>query len=49
MLDPSAKLIAVTGYGQTSDRARTRDAGFDHHLVKPVELTHLIELLERGA
>src|SRR5207237_1270967 len=30
-------LIAVTGYGQDGDRARTREAGFDHHLVKPVD------------
>jgi CheY-like chemotaxis protein len=31
-------LIAVTGYGQASDRERTRDAGFHHHLVKPVHI-----------
>jgi CheY-like chemotaxis protein len=30
-------LIALTGYGQDSDRARTQAAGFDHHLVKPVD------------
>ena len=34
-------LIAVTGYGQTNDRARSRAAGFDAHLVKPVDLRHL--------
>jgi CheY-like chemotaxis protein len=38
-------LIAVTGYGQDSDRARAREAGFNHHLVKPVELAKLDELL----
>lgn len=32
----NALLIAVTGYGQAADRQRSRDAGFDHHLVKPV-------------
>jgi CheY-like chemotaxis protein len=32
------KLVAVTGYGQASDRRRTREAGFHHHLVKPVDL-----------
>jgi CheY-like chemotaxis protein len=34
----SLQLVAVTGYGQASDRERTRVAGFDHHLVKPVDL-----------
>jgi CheY-like chemotaxis protein/anti-sigma regulatory factor (Ser/Thr protein kinase) len=32
------RLIAVTGYGQDSDRKRSRDAGFYDHLVKPVDL-----------
>ncbi len=32
------RLIALTGYGQESDRKKTRDAGFQHHLVKPVDL-----------
>jgi CheY-like chemotaxis protein len=32
------RLVAVTGYGQESDRQRTRAAGFDHHLVKPVDI-----------
>jgi CheY-like chemotaxis protein len=32
------RLIALTGYGRESDRERTREAGFLHHLVKPVEL-----------
>jgi CheY-like chemotaxis protein len=31
-------LIALTGYGQESDRRRTREAGFHHHLVKPVDI-----------
>ncbi|SAK88958.1 histidine kinase [Caballeronia temeraria] len=31
-----ALLIAVTGYGQAHDRQRSKEAGFDHHLVKPV-------------
>jgi signal transduction histidine kinase/CheY-like chemotaxis protein len=39
------RLIAVTGYGQDGDRARAREAGFDHHLIKPIELDVLISLL----
>ena len=35
------RLVAVTGYGQAQDRERTRAAGFDTHLVKPVELQEL--------
>ena len=38
-------LIAVTGYGQNSDRERTIDAGFDHHLVKPVDMSKLLNIL----
>ena len=33
----SAALVALTGYGQDEDLRRSRDAGFDHHLVKPVD------------
>ena len=40
-----AVLIAVTGYGQASDRQRALEAGFDHHLVKPVDLTAVQALL----
>jgi PAS domain S-box-containing protein len=32
------RLIALTGYGQESDRSKSREAGFHHHLVKPVDL-----------
>jgi len=41
-------LIALTGWGQTHDRRRSEDAGFDHHLVKPVELSELLRLLDPG-
>jgi DNA-binding response OmpR family regulator len=34
-------LIAFTGWGQEADRIRARDAGFDHHLVKPTDLRKL--------
>jgi CheY-like chemotaxis protein len=39
-------LIALTGYGQDDARRRAREAGFDHHLVKPVEPDALDALLE---
>jgi signal transduction histidine kinase len=39
------KLIALTGYGQHEDRQRTRNAGFDAHLVKPVDPVELARLL----
>ena len=38
-------LIAVTGWGQDEDRRRAQEAGFDHHLVKPVEPETLAKLL----
>ena len=38
-------LVALTGWGQDEDRRRTTDAGFDHHLVKPVEFESLKTLL----
>lgn len=39
------RLIALTGYGQQQDRERSREAGFDNHLVKPVHFESLIESL----
>ena len=39
------RLIALTGYGQAADRAAAREAGFDVHLVKPVNGDHLLTLL----
>ncbi len=39
------RLIALTGYGQDSDRQQAEEAGFDHHLVKPVPPQKLQELL----
>jgi CheY-like chemotaxis protein len=40
-----AVMIAITGYGQDSDRVQTAASGFDHHLVKPVDFTALSALL----
>jgi CheY-like chemotaxis protein len=43
-------LVAQTGWGQDDDRQKTASAGFDAHLVKPVDLDALLRLLnERGA
>jgi signal transduction histidine kinase/ActR/RegA family two-component response regulator len=41
-------LVALTGWGQEGDRRRSQEAGFDHHLVKPVELSALRELLAQA-
>jgi signal transduction histidine kinase len=38
-------LVAVTGYGQEEDKRDTKDAGFDHHLIKPVDPAALQKLL----
>jgi PAS domain S-box-containing protein len=43
----STVLVAVTGYGQPEDRDRALKAGFDHHLVKPVKLTAVLDLVEK--
>jgi CheY-like chemotaxis protein len=42
-----ALLIAITGYGQATDRVKSAVAGFDHHLVKPVDSEALRAALER--
>jgi PAS domain S-box-containing protein len=39
------KIIAVTGWGQESDREKSREAGFDLHLVKPVDLNELAKVV----
>jgi len=41
----SARMVAVTGYGQQDDRQRSAEAGFDHHLVKPVDTDKLAAIL----
>jgi signal transduction histidine kinase/ActR/RegA family two-component response regulator len=40
-----ATIIALTGWGQAEDRRRTRESGFDHHLVKPVQPSVLMSVL----
>ena len=44
--DAPPTLIALSGYGQDEDRRRAREAGFEHHLVKPVEPQALFALLD---
>jgi CheY-like chemotaxis protein len=41
----SIVIVAVTGWGQESDRARSKEAGCDAHLVKPIEVSDLEQLL----
>ena len=39
-------FVALTGYGQATDLARSRGAGFEHHLVKPVDPEALLSVLD---
>jgi signal transduction histidine kinase len=45
-LERRTRLVALTGYGQPDDRARAKEAGFDAHLVKPVEPAKLLQVLD---
>jgi PAS domain S-box-containing protein len=42
-------LVALTGWGQEEDRRKTREAGFDHHLVKPAHPSTIRDLLDPAA
>jgi signal transduction histidine kinase/ActR/RegA family two-component response regulator/PAS domain-containing protein len=44
----TTRLVAITGYGQASDKRSSHDAGFDEHLVKPVNVDTLIKILSRS-
>ena len=44
--NPPAKLIALTGFGAGQDVAASREAGFDAHLVKPVDVNRLLDLID---
>jgi CheY-like chemotaxis protein len=41
-----ALLVAITGYGRDDDRRKSKEAGFDHHLTKPVDFTTLTDVLQ---
>jgi CheY-like chemotaxis protein len=43
------RLIAVTGWGTTEDRDRSKAAGFDMHMTKPIDVSALSELLDRDS
>ncbi len=43
-----ATIIAISGYGQEEDRRLAKEAGFDHHLVKPIASDELIRILEES-
>ncbi|QYF92650.1 response regulator [Massilia sp. PAMC28688] len=43
------RLVALTGWGSEEDRARTREAGFDHHLTKPTQLSAVDDILRLAA
>ena len=42
-------VVALTGWGQDEDRERSKRAGFDHHLVKPLNVQELRSLLDHRA
>jgi CheY-like chemotaxis protein len=44
--DHPVRFVAITGYGQETDKEKARAAGFDAHLVKPVDVTELVALLQ---
>lgn len=45
----NCRFIALTGYGQVGDRMRSKAAGFDEHLIKPVNVEHLLAVIEAEA
>jgi PAS domain S-box-containing protein len=44
---PELRLVALTGYGQDSDRKRSAEAGFDHHMVKPIDVRAVVSTIKR--
>jgi signal transduction histidine kinase len=48
-LGSGVRLIALTGYGTEADRQRSAEAGFDAHLIKPVDIDRLLALITEAA
>jgi len=48
MLGDQVYIIALSGYGAAEDRQRALAAGFDVHMVKPIEIEQLTQLISRG-
>jgi CheY-like chemotaxis protein len=42
-----ALIVAITGYGQEEDIRKSKEAGFDHHLVKPIDYQALLNVIAR--
>jgi CheY-like chemotaxis protein len=49
LANDAPRLIAMTGYGQPEDEARSKRAGFERHLVKPVDGTELLGALDQAS
>lgn len=49
MLFATSALVAVSGYGQPQDKVAALAAGFEHYLVKPVQMEQLVTLLDQVA
>ena len=49
VLGRTVRLVAVTGYGRAEDRTRALQAGFDEHIVKPIDPEILVRLVSRGS
>ncbi len=47
-VDHAPVLVAVTGYGQEESRSRARRAGIDHHVLKPIDLDRVLEILDQA-
>lgn len=44
---PNLRLVALTGYGQPSDRQKSAEAGFDGHMVKPINIHAVATTIQR--